>query len=425
MKKVIVSTLTTCALLSSTISVNAQVINEKAAQATQHPAKLENSLVTFPKTTGKHQVGSTTFDWTDFSRKDFLDHNNNRELMVQAWYPIDSNDRKGKEMEPYIPATINAINQMATTNKFGELFVGVNNVNTQVYKEGVLSSKEDKYPIVLFSHGFGLGNWNYQWLTRELASQGFIVFSIDHTHFSAGTEFNDGRFIPINPQYINEIPNLTEYDNRINNIWVKDLQFVIHQLDTLNKTDKNFRHRLDLDKIAAIGHSMGGATAARALQVEPKIKSAINMDGAFFGLTGPGSMTKPFAFIATENTEMWFNGRVEQPLPSGLDSQTVQEIRDMFKVTNDRYKQAVSGPAYDITIAGGAVHGSFTDLPLLRPYLTGTPYDDDSTLPPNPEHVYELSNHVILSFLEKTLNGKKNTILDRENVNIPDLTIVQ
>ncbi|MGG2092157.1 hypothetical protein AB1283_05440 [Bacillus sp. S13(2024)] len=54
MKKVIVSTLTTCALLSSTVSANAQVINEKAAQAIQHPAKLENSLVTFPKTTGKY-----------------------------------------------------------------------------------------------------------------------------------------------------------------------------------------------------------------------------------------------------------------------------------------------------------------------------------------------------------------------------------
>lgn len=136
-------------------------------------------------------------------------------------------------------------------------------------------------------------------------------------------------------------------------------------------------------------------------------------------------MTKPFAFIGTEKTQAWFNGGAEQPLPSGLDPQTEQELKDMTKVTNERYKQAVSGPAYDITIAGGAEHGSFTDLPLLRPYLVGTWYDNDSNLPPGYEPIYELSNRVILSFLEKTLNGKKNTILDRNIVNIPDLTIVQ
>lgn len=114
---------------------------------------------------------------------------------------------------------------------------------------------------------------------------------------------------------------------------------------------------------------MGGATSARALQVEPEIKSAINIDGTFFGLTDPGRMTKPVAFIATESTELYFNGRAEQPLPPGLDPQTVREIRDMFKVYNNRYKQAVLGPAYDITIGGGAVHGSFTDMPLLSHIL--------------------------------------------------------
>ena len=64
-------------------------------------------------------------------------------------------------------------------------------------------------------------------------------------------------------------------------------------------------------------------------------------------------------------------------------------------------------------------------MPLLRPYLAGTGLDNDTHLPPNYKHIYDLSNRVILSFLEKTLNGNKNTILDRKNVKIPDLKIVQ
>ncbi|WP_152667959.1 hypothetical protein [Aneurinibacillus tyrosinisolvens] len=68
---------------------------------------------------------------------------------------------------------------------------------------------------------------------------------------------------------------------------------------------------------------------------------------------------------------------------------------------------------------------NLTDMPLLQPYLVGTPYANILSADVKPDHIYELSNSVILSFLEKTLNAKKNTILDRKNVKVPGLTIVQ
>lgn len=421
MKKVIISTLTAFALLSSSLTANAQVVNENTVQPGNN-VKAEAPMVALPKTTGMYQVGSTTFDWLDTSRKESLtlDPNDYRELMVQAWYPIDNDN--GKEMVPYIPASANGIKKMSEIIGFGKEFTNVNNLNTQVYKNERLSSKNTKYPVVLFSHGLGQGNWNYQWLTRELASQGYVVFSVEHTGYSSGTEFTNGRFIPITPKFSTGIPTLKEFDDVVNLVWVKDLQFVMHQVEILNQTDDKFKRRLDLNKIAAVGHSMGGAAAARALQVEPKIKSAIDIDGALMGLTGKtSSMTKPFAIISNEFNSKVFKGEVEQPLPPGLDEKTVQDIKNTFKVFSSRYKQAVASPAYDITIASGATHVSFTDMPLLEPYLTGTSYANLLPTGTKPEHIYDLSNSVILAFLEKTLNGKKNTILDL----IPDLTIVQ
>ncbi|MFC3885527.1 hypothetical protein ACFOU2_19440 [Bacillus songklensis] len=70
---------------------------------------------------------------------------------------------------------------------------------------------------------------------------------------------------------------------------------------------------------------------------------------------------------------------------------------------------------------------SFTDMPLLQPYLAGSPYAEPQPPAVKPEHIYGLNNTVILSFLDKTLNGKKNTVfdLDRKSLIVPDLKIVQ
>ncbi|MBP1934529.1 alpha/beta hydrolase family protein [Ammoniphilus resinae] len=430
MKKVIISTLSAIALLSSTLTANAQVSSENTVQ-TSHAINTINSadsVATLPQTTGVYQVGTTTFDWLDTSREELLtpDPKDYRELMVQAWYPIDSGI--GKETAPYIPLTSEGIEKMAASVGLGKAFAEVNKINTQVFENGELSNQKTKYPVVLFSHGLGQGNWNYQWLTRELASHGYVVFSVEHTGFSSGTEFTNGQFVPITPKFLTGIPTLKEFDDAVDQIWVKDLQFVIRQVETLNQTDIkfNFKDRLDVNRMAAIGHSMGGAAAARALQVEPKIKSAIDIDGSLMGLTGEtAKMTKPFAVISNEFNSKVFKGEVEQPLPPGLDEKIVQDMKDSFKVFSNRYTQAIAGPAYDITIAGGATHVSFTDMPLLKQYLIETPYFNILPTGIEPQHIYDLSNRVILSFLEKTLDGKNNTILDRKDFITPDLTIVQ
>jgi dienelactone hydrolase len=407
MKKVICSILTTCTLLSSVYTTgNAQVKSEGAVEV-NHSIQSPVSIPTLPKPTGSYQVGTVNFDWIDYSRKDLLtsEPKDYRELMVQVWYPIDSG--KGKKKETYIPATEKGIDKMISSVGLGKQFAEINKINTQSYKNGLLSSKKTKYPIVLFSHGNSQSRWNYQTITRELASHGFIVVSIEHTHFALGTEFNNGRYIP--NDYVPSLINLKKDDKDVNQLWVKDIQFVISQLEKLNKTDKtlHFKNRLDLNKMAAIGHSLGGAAAARALQIEPKIKSAMDIDGSLIGLSGKtGKMKKPFAFVKTEFHTKTLNGEIP-PTPPEYDR---EQILKVFQQFSTRYRQAVSGPAYDITIAK-ASHMNFSDNPLLQRYLAGSPMDPHSE-EIEPTHIYQLTNSVILAFLEESLNGKKHALLD-------------
>lgn len=419
MKKVVFSILTTCTLLSSICTTGNAQGNMEAPAETNHSIQSSVSVPTLPKTTGSYQVGTTNFDWVDHSRKDLItsDPKDYRELMVQVWYPMDNG--KGKKKETYVPATEKGIDKMISSVKLGEQFAEINKINTQSYKNGLLSSKKTKYPIVLFSHGNAQSRWNYQTITRELASHGFIVVSIEHTHFALGTEFNNGRYIP--NDYSPTGLNLKKDDQDVNQLWVKDIQFVIKQLEKLNKTDKtlHFKNRLDVNKMSAIGHSLGGAAAARALQIEPKIKSAMDIDGSLIGLSGKtGEMKKPFAFVKTEDHEKLLNGEIP---PIEISPEVRKQLQEVLKQFSTRYKQAISGPAYDITVAK-ASHMNFSDNPLLNPYLAGSPMALQPKDYYEPTHIYKLTNSLILAFLEESLNGKKHALLNLRNL-YPDMEI--
>lgn len=415
MKKAVIGMIAAVALLSNGLSVHAQANNGNGTpKSAQTQPKV--SVPVLPKMTGPYQVGTVNFDWTDKSRKDLLteDPNDYREIMVQAWYPIDSG--AGKAKETYVPSPVKGIKSFAASLGMGEQFAEINKVDTQTYKEALLSKKQGKYPIVLFSHGMGDARWEYQSITRELASHGFIVFSIEHTHFSLGVEFKSGKFIPFNTKNndTQAALDIKNSDDIVNNIWVKDLQFVIGQLDVLNKTENKlgFKNKLDLSKIAAVGHSVGGATAARALQLDPRVKAAINLDGSLFGMTDPSAkLSKPFAFIKTVPHEQELHGQLPQ-VPADVDMKAVEKLFNEFAT---RYEQAVQGDdAYDITISGTTKidHLSFPDHPLLKPYYGDRSYFVSLPGAVNPNDFYQVTNNVILSFLDKYLNGKKNTMLE-------------
>jgi dienelactone hydrolase len=412
MKKVIAGFITAVTLMSSGVTAYAQTENSDLVNKEQ-PGASSEFIVSLPQTSGRYEVGTTNFDWIDTSRKDEYTPapDDYRELMVQAWYPMDPGT--GEQKETYIPSPVQGLDSLTASFGMGKQFTGINAVDTDSYKDAQLSNSESKYPVVLFSHGLGRTRWEYQSITRELASHGYIVISIDHTHFSFGTEFEDGRFVPFS-SLINPL-DFDKRDEDINEIWVKDIQFAIQQLYALNESPNslNFKDKIDMNKIAAIGHSFGGAAAARALQVEPRIVAAINMDGSFVGhTTATGNMRKPFAFIKTEAHAKDLRGEyVLPPLPPEMDPSL---IVDLFNEYAARYEKAVEGDAYDITLEGTThnEHMSFTDHPLLKSYyLEGTPYvvrDPDS----DPNEFYRLVNNLILEFLDKYLHGKTTTIFD-------------
>lgn len=111
-----------------------------------------------PVMTGMHEVVTVQYTYTDASRiETFTATGENRKVNVEFWYPKDT---------------------------------------------------DDKYPLVVFDHGSGGVKTSNTSTFMELASNGYVVCSIDHPYHSMFTRGSEGHLITVDPAYLQEYLNL-------------------------------------------------------------------------------------------------------------------------------------------------------------------------------------------------------------------------
>jgi predicted dienelactone hydrolase len=148
--------------------------------------------------------------------------------------------------------------------------------------------------------------------------------------------------------------------------------FVIDQITLLNETaGKNrapFANRIDLSKVAAWGHSFGGRAAARACQLDQRIKACLNADGLgpdgpIFRYEGASLPVQPF---------MWMEVFHEPPTdvqlePYKMTRKDWERDHQAQLTINDQQLRACPGGSYHVSInLPGIEHFSFTDKPLIE-----------------------------------------------------------
>jgi pimeloyl-ACP methyl ester carboxylesterase len=87
---------------------------------------------------------------------------------------------------------------------------------------------------------------------------------------------------------------------RLGTVWADDQRFVLDQLAAWNTQHSLLRGHLDLQRVGAFGHSLGGAAAAQAAHVDRRIDAAVNMDGAMFGTVTTEGSRVPFLLLEAE-----------------------------------------------------------------------------------------------------------------------------
>ena len=267
--------------------------------------------------TGTYAVGTERFTVTDTTREEVLGPKcGPRRLEVRLYYPVCKEVTVGKERMKLSKERVQAIEKACLVKKLPEGLV-----RPECYT--AVPQAEGRFPLVLYSHGYGSGITEGNCLLCcELASNGYVVASIGHAYEAAICEFDDGtvalydKNIKIQNNGVKAFfanMKLVRMDAEQSEIytcfyelqkkymgfmlgrlpeWGKDSLFVIDALK------KSYGDRIDFAKgIGATGHSFGGAVAYWLCQYSEEITCGANIDGGVFGDYTGKVMKKPFLQI--------------------------------------------------------------------------------------------------------------------------------
>ncbi|KAF2189227.1 hypothetical protein K469DRAFT_764247 [Zopfia rhizophila CBS 207.26] len=307
----------------------------------KHPPALvhpNNESFTLPQGTGPFRTTLNVSELIDSSRQDPFNTSHVRRLMISSFTPIPSSQCKELSKVPYMPPTVAAVEDEILSaygypkDIWGKFDLEVCSSTTY--------SRQDKFPITLFSPGLNTTRHFYSSLAQQIASFGFRVITIDHPYdvdvveFPNGDVIYGGRVVP--PRQKNDSTVSVEHALEVR---AKDVSFV---LDTLGITTR--------DKAIMIGQSFGGAATSTAMLYDNRIRGGINLDGKMFGPvlnTSLGTPGHPQAFL------LWGSDGHN----SSSDASWVQFWNILEGSKEVDYKKELS--------VVNSSHGSYWDLNLL------------------------------------------------------------
>lgn len=243
-----------------------------------------------PPTTGPYQVGTFTLHIVDRARTDrFV--GGPREYMVTVSYPIAPHARGPRA--PWLePAMVPEWSATAAGYGIAPETVDWAGARRPAIQGAPLLRHPRGWPVVLFSPGLQYFRELYSTLTDDLASHGYVVASMTHTHEAFYTAFPGGRVV--RGQDLVETVESTQMwlDTRVGDSR--------HLLDALALSNRGFypgaghgrlppgwRGGLDLSRVGFLGHSYGGTTAAETMFFDRRFDAGLDYDGRLSTTYGP------------------------------------------------------------------------------------------------------------------------------------------
>lgn len=308
-------------------------------------------IVTLEAPSGPLPVGTTAIEVVDAARTETYGATPGgpRRLVLQVWYPADPDAPVAPG--PWMPeAGALAADGAAAVGlppfALGHLELLRANATPDA------APAAGPHPVVVLSHGWSGFRTIQADLAEDLASHGYAVVAIDHSHAALTTVLSDGTVVPLDPEALPEFGTVPDDDyarasRALVATFAADVATVLAALDrgAVPLVDGT----LALDRVALVGHSTGGGGAVAACAAEPRCAAVVGFDPwvepVDAAVLGAG-VAAPFLSLTSEEWATEPNAAVLASLHAASAARGVAEVR--------------------VTLAG-ALHRDFTLISALSP----------------------------------------------------------
>jgi membrane protein DedA with SNARE-associated domain len=379
-----------------------------------------------PVPSGPFPIGTTELHLVDHARPDPWVPGKTRELMVSVWYPAR---RGGSQpttpyMQPGAAAHFDQTRSPAIGLRPGQ--VDWAGVTTHARTGAPVASHLGDRPLVLYSPGGGNARTTGTVLVEQLASRGYVVVTVDHTHEASEVEFPGGRV------EVAAIPGqgTSEVLKKMLQTRVADVGFVLDQLAALEagrnpdaerrRLPRGLGNLLDLSRIGMFGHSIGGFTAAETMLGDPRIDAGIDLDGSMgfnlpandFGEVARRGLDRPFMLMGAGTSDP---GDLPHTHHNAPDWRSFWDHSTGWKL--------------DLYVPDGE-HFTFIDLQAVLPQL-----DERFGLPAeviagaigtvDPERIVTSLRAYVPAFFDEHLRHRPQRLLDGPSPRHPDIHFIR
>ena len=303
---------------------------------------------------------------------------------------------------------------------------------TNSHENAPLTDAAANQPVVIYSHGYTSFLGQNTALMEELASHGYIVFSVQHTYDSSPVVFPNGDVAAMDPALIAEMEKMAAampedqimgfagatFDERRRGVRanyeraLKEGQRVASVSAAIWRADRIFVHdRLqagdvpdavagiaaagDFSSVGEMGMSFGGSATGGICMVDPRCGAGVNLDGGDYDF-GPFNRNVPAPFL------MFYSDvdRVAAMVTGDPDAvghgfnDFSYERHETAGLRSDVYRLAVE----DVTHLGVSDFALFMRLPWRTPLFGSIAADT----------IIQAQNDFVRGFFDRHLRGLAN-----------------
>ncbi|GIF48815.1 platelet-activating factor acetylhydrolase isoform II [Asanoa ferruginea] len=349
----------------------------------------QSGRLALPRPTGPHRIGIVDLHLVDRSRSDpVAGPGHHRELMASVWYPAIT--RAGSPA-PWMPvAPYRALLESAGFDPDAA-------AAPLTAAHAGAPALAGRRPVILFSHGAGGHRSEATIVVQELASQGYVVVTVDHT-YDAFTEF-PGGLLSVDRDDV----SFTPWDS------TADMLFVLDRIEDLaagrnpdaerRRLPAGLGDALDLRRIGMFGWSKGATATALVMNEDRRVRAGLSFDGPMESQPRPAAIDRPFMLMTAEF--------------SRADAEAVAEFWALL-----------GGWRLNVQ-AAGAVHSSYVDHQWLIPQLGLTGDELESYIGTlDPGRAVRIQQAYPLAFFDLHLRGRRGRLLTGPTPAFPEVRYV-